>query len=58
MQNPDLKGQRFIVAETNLHTTKFYTDILQKRFPDFKIQDGDDGDTHQVIDNSQVRPST
>ena len=56
MQNPDVAGQRFIISQTNLHTTKFFTDALKERFPHFKIEDGEGGDDKQVIDNTAVSP--
>ncbi len=54
LQNPDVAGQRFIISQTNLHTTKFFTDALKARFPDFKIEDGEGGDDKKVIDNTAV----
>lgn len=56
MQAPEeVVGQRFIIAQRNLHTTKIFTDALQKAFPELKIQDGEDGDRSPVIDNTNVR---
>lgn len=54
MQNPKVAGQRFIVSQTHLHTSKFFTDVLQKRFPELKIEDGEGGDDSQHCDNSAV----
>lgn len=53
-QNPDVAGQRFIISQTNLHTTKFFTDALKERFPHFEIKDGEGGDDKKVIDNTAV----
>jgi nucleoside-diphosphate-sugar epimerase len=51
---PSAKG-RYLVSQSHTHSKKFFTDTLKKRFPEYKIQDGEDEPRKQLIDNSKVQ---
>lgn len=55
MQNPEAKNQRFLVSQRFTHSGKWFTDVLQQRFPSLKINDGKDEPSREVLDNSKVR---
>ena len=42
------------MSQSHTHSKKFFTDTLKKRFPEYKIQDGEDEPKKQMIDNSKV----
>ena len=56
MQVPEAQG-RYICSHSSIISTKTLSDILQKRFPQYKFPAGDDQPSKEVIDNSKVRPS-
>ena len=55
MQVPEAHG-RYICSHSSTISTKTLSDILQKRFPQYKFPTGDDQPSKEVIDNSKVRP--
>lgn len=54
MEDPTVQG-RVIVSTRNMVPTKDIVAMLRQRFPQFKLQDGADGDRQQIMDNSKVQ---
>ena len=57
MQDPDAKGERFLISQGSTKSARFFTDALKQRFPHLKIADGKDEPSKEVIDNSKVSPA-
>lgn len=57
MEDPSITG-RIIVSQPNNVPSTDMLSILQKRFPQYKLQDGAKGDNEPIIDNSKVSPVT
>ena len=54
VQVPEAHG-RYICSHSSTISTKTLSDILQKRFPQYKFPAGDDQPSKEVWDNSKVR---
>lgn len=53
LQVPEAHG-RYITSHASTTSTKTLSDILQKRFPQYKFPAGEDQPSKEVIDNSKV----
>lgn len=49
---------RYIVALQNTVDHRYVTDLLQKRFPEYEIYTGKDGECIDLIDISRVRSTS
>lgn len=54
VQVPGGQG-RYLVSHATTHSTKFLSDVLSKRFPQYKFPSGEDAPVQTVIDNSKVQ---
>ena len=53
VQLPEAHG-RYITSHASTINTKTLSEILSKRFPQYKFPEGKDGPSKEVIDNSKV----
>ena len=53
LQVPSAQG-RYLTSHSSTVSTKTLSDILSKRFPQFKFPAGEDAPVKTVIDNSKV----
>ena len=53
MEDPSVTG-RVIVSTRDLVPTADILAVFKTRFPQYKLQEGTDGDRHQILDNSKV----
>jgi hypothetical protein len=52
-QVPDAKG-RILVSHGSTFSSKFMSDVLSQRFPQFKFPAGEDGPSSAMVDNSKA----
>jgi hypothetical protein len=54
-QVPSAKG-RYLVAHGSTFSTKFLSDVLSKRFPQYKFPAGEDTPSKEVLSSAKARP--
>lgn len=46
---------RYIVSHSSTLSTKYISEVLSRRFPQYKFPSGQDAPVKQVVDNSKVQ---